>query len=383
MIVSVLLAPLTACGDGPVPIVCDDLPPAFGPAIVVAEMPAAITLARAVLADDRSMIVWAEASAEPGRSFVRARCLDADGAGIPVDVAILVDGYVNTLAAAPAPGGDAYHVIYGVWAATDGGDPVTLLAADVDCVGSEPVPRQLFPARPGAGAWSLIAAGDAYAFLVTGDGLPSLAIERAGEVTLTALDDEWATLAYDAATETIAAVALVPAGMTIASYGLDGVRRSAPVALPGTAGTYDGCACRDGAGWSIAANTRRDGKGEVIFARLDDAGTPGAPVTISDGSGQSYDPAIACSDRGAAIAYRRNAAGSVPGTDLVVSSIRLLEVDLDGAVVHPPVELDPVGPRLAMFPTVAAGARLVTTWTTYGTEGYAQRWAATGDRCAP
>ena len=64
---------LTGCSES-APAVCDDRPPRFDAPVVVAEMPHATGLPRTALADDRSMIAWAESDA-PGASTLHARCL--------------------------------------------------------------------------------------------------------------------------------------------------------------------------------------------------------------------------------------------------------------------------------------------------------------------
>jgi hypothetical protein len=364
------------------PEVCDDLPPRFATPVVVAEMPRTTGLPRAALDADGSFLAWSEAADDPTRSVLRARCVAADGAPRG-ELAIPIDGHIAALEAVRAPDGDHYHAVYGVWAAGHTGDPVAHFAIDLDCEGSSaPVPIGMPAAN--AAVTALVAIDGGYAFVITTPDVASLWIDVGGELTDRPITSPavWGALAANATS--IAFVALDADAIAIYTFTLDGAPRLGPVLASGITDVYDGGACWDGDGWSVVLHTRTMGRGEVLYGRFDPTtGELAAPVRISDGAGRSFDPAIACSDGAAAVAFRRNAGGVVPGTDLVTSTIDLVELSTDdGAVRHGPIELEPPDARLSVFPTIATGARLIATWTAFDADGYEQRFATTGDRCA-
>jgi hypothetical protein len=300
----------------------------------------------------------------------------SDSAGAPIDgseASLPVAGVFNDVAPARLANGD-YRVVYGTMSATS--SQVTHFAIDLDCSAHLAAPRTVVGAQPSAWVHEAVSLGDGVAFLVVSSTATSLVIDGPNGVTATDIGPGDTVGALAAGNGTIA-VALDSAGSWSWSlFDLDGRRRSGPTTLFAGASNHVASLCWDGSAWSAVL----DPDSEVRFVRLDNNGAALlAPILVSDGSGASSLPDMACAADRVAFAWMHSTGVSLP-MSLVEHTIFVSELGLDGSVITAPVEVEPPIGRISMLPDVVTGRRLIVSWSSYR-DAYDQRLAASAPRC--
>lgn len=362
----VLLVMVAACGDEPA--VCEDgVTPVFGAAAVLAPEIAEVEVGAGEVALLRT---------DAGRGL-HLNVHDFDGISIGTAELGPADGSFEAGAAHVGPATFAV-----LWSAPLAGDRHELRFAEVE-VGSAPRDERAWAAsaerlfvhavrRAGDRVAAVWNDGDEVKVGVAGAGAPTISTLGTGSAAALAADDDgglavaWA----DAADQ-----------VHVVRVGADGRPIGAPVDLGPLADYLPPAICWDGAAHVVAYTVRPAGTvGDVFTVRIVD-GHAGEPRRLSDGTGTSWAPAIACRDGGYAVAWHHTTGGTIPGGDLVTSHIQYASIDATGAVTGPIVVEDVAGVQ-AMLPRIGTdGARDAVSWTQFGTS-YQQK-LATVERCAP
>jgi hypothetical protein len=140
--------------------------------------------------------------------------------------------------------------------------------------------------------------------------------------------------------------------------------------------------CFEGGAYFIAHKIGSGGTGDVYLTRIADDAV-GEPILVSDGGGESFRPAVACSEGVVGVVWQDNLPGNVAGTDLTLSQIEFAAVLPGADDATDPIVVEPSTEGLAALARLAAdgdgGFRVA--WVDYGPSGYRTQLSSI-DRCA-